>query len=287
MTDRQSGHHGRFLRAPGLRLDGVDAEILSLGPGETRSIGRADRAFFVHCIAGNATIARRDHGAVTLAAGDSAGIEKGGPLAISPVGADATLLASSVPRRHAYIADLPDDTVIIRAGDIPVAAMMARMTDAICCELEQGSGDPEVIRRLCEVIMLQLIRHVQTGLARMGQPPEAIRHDQHILRAWSAYFAEPAAAWTVEKLASAAGLSRSAFHDRFKGIFGAPPLETLTRLRLEHARELLAGSQATLPDIAIAIGYHSESALIRAFKREFGVSPGQWRKDAARDAAPR
>lgn len=281
MSDRQSGHHGRFLRAPGLRLDGVDAEILQLAPRESRSIGRADRAFFLHCATGNATIARHDYPPIALAAGDSAGIEKGGPLTITATGADAALLVSSVPRRHAYIADLPDDAVVVHAGDA-VAPMLSRMVDAIRCELTAATGDDDVLRRLCEVIMLQLIRHVQAGLAQMGQPPEAIRHDQHILRAWSAYFAAPADAWTVEKLASAAGLSRSAFHDRFKTVFGAPPLETLTRLRLEHARELLGGSQATLPDIAIAVGYHSESALIRAFKREFGVSPGQWRKDAAR-----
>jgi len=282
LTDRQSGHHGRFLRAPGLRLDGVDAEIVELAARGVRDVGRADRAFFLHCITGSAMIVRREHAAITLAAADSVGIEKGGPLTISAApDADAVLLVSSVSRRHAYIASLPDDAVIVRA-DAPPAPMLARMADAIRLEIEQGAADAEVIRRLCEIIMLQLIRHVQSGLARMGQPPDAIRHDQHILRAWSAYFAEPAAAWTVERLASAAGLSRSAFHDRFRSIFGAPPLETLTRLRLEHARELLGGSQATLPDIAVAVGYHSESALIRAFKRQFGVSPGQWRKGAAR-----
>jgi len=256
----------------------VDAEIVTLTARDARTMGRADRAFFLHCISGEVTIARSGHLSIALANGDSVGIEKGAPLTIT-ASADAVVLVSSVARRHAYIAGLPDDAVIVRADEARVAPMLARMVDTIRCESDQGSGDAEVIRRLCEVIMLKLIRHVQSGLARMGKPPEAIRHDQHILRAWSAYFAEPAAAWTVERLASAAGLSRSAFHDRFKSIFGAPPLETLTRLRLEHARELLGGSRATLPDIAIAVGYHSESALIRAFKREFGVSPGRWRKE--------
>jgi AraC-like DNA-binding protein len=88
----------------------------------------------------------------------------------------------------------------------------------------------------------------------------------------------------VEKLAEAAGLSRSAFFERFRGIFGAPPLETLTRIRLDHAKQLLETSQASLPEIANAVGYQSESALIRAFKREFGMAPGQWRKEAVRSA---
>jgi AraC-like DNA-binding protein len=117
----------------------------------------------------------------------------------------------------------------------------------------------------------------------MGQAPEAIRYDEHILRAWSAYFAAPSESWTVERLAEAAGLSRSAFFERFRSIFGAPPLETLTRIRLDHAKQLLSGSQAPLSEIALSVGYQSETALMRAFKREFGVSPGKWRKGAHRD----
>ncbi len=144
--------------------------------------------------------------------------------------------------------------------------MMRLMVEAARLELARGTVDMEVVRRLCEVIMLQLLRRVQVGVVRMGQAPEAIRYDAHILRAWSAYFAAPSAAWTVDRLADAAGLSRSAFFERFRAIFGAPPLETLTRIRLDHAKQLLTASQAPLPEIAVAVGYQSESALIRAFR---------------------
>ncbi|MGH9692936.1 MAG: helix-turn-helix transcriptional regulator [Bryobacteraceae bacterium] len=233
------------------------------------------------------TVERADKAPTRLHEGDSVGIEKGTAMSINTDGTDIALLfVSSVPRRHAYIANLSDDILFISTADEPFSSVIRLMVDACRLELERGAADPDVVRRLCEVIMLQLLRRVQVGVVRMGQAPEAIRYDAHILRAWSAYFAAPSAAWTVEKLAEAAGLSRSAFFERFRGIFGAPPLETLTLIRLDHAKQLLTASQAPLPEIAVTVGYQSESALIRAFKREFGISPGQWRREAAQ-IAPR
>lgn len=285
MTDQQSGDHARFLRAPGLRLDDVEAEFVAIGRTAPFAVARADRAFFLFALSGSASVERAGKIPTHLLEGDALGIEKGAAMTIRAAGHDgAVLFVSSIPRRHAYIANLPDDIIHIAAGERPMSSMLRLMVEAARLELERGVADMEVVRRLCEVIMLQLLRRVQIGVVRMGQAPEAIRHDAHILRAWSAYFAAPSAPWTVEKLADAAGLSRSAFFERFRTIFGAPPLETLTRIRLDQAKQLLEASQAPLPEIAVAVGYQSESALIRAFKREFGVAPGQWRKGAARGA---
>jgi AraC-like DNA-binding protein len=268
-----------------LRFDDVEAEFVAIAADAARAIARPDRAFFLFAYRGAVTVERVDKAPTHLQEGDSLGIEKGAAMSIKATGNEGALLfVSSIPRRHAYIANLQDDIIFIAAGEEPTSSVMRLMVEATRLELAREAVDMEVVRRLSEIIMLQLLRRVQAGVIRMGQAPEAIRYDAHILRAWSAYFAAPSAPWTVEKLAEAAGLSRSAFFERFRGIFGAPPLETLTRIRLDHAKQLLETSQASLPEIANAVGYQSESALIRAFKREFGMAPGQWRKEAVRSA---
>jgi AraC-like DNA-binding protein len=264
-----------------LRLDDVEAEVATLTLGAPRVWERPDRAFFLHALRGTVRVERQRGGPITLTKGDSLGVEKGARLELRSAEDGARLFISSIPRRHAYIANLTNDVILIPASEQPAAALLASTVETLRIELDLGRGDVEIVRRLCEVIMLQLLRQVRSGVVGVGEAPKAILHDEHILRAWSAYFGAPAAPWTVEKLADAAGLSRSAFFDRFRSIFGAPPLETLTRIRLDQAKQLLRASKAPLQVVALQVGYQSETALIRAFKREFGLSPGQWRRREA------
>ena len=92
-----------------------------------------------------------------------------------------------------------------------------------------------------------------------------------------------AAPWSAELLAREVALSRSAFIDRFTGLVGVPPIRYLTSWRLQTARLRLRESPQTLRQIAHAVGYAAEEAFSRAFKREFGVSPGRWREGGAAD----
>jgi AraC-like DNA-binding protein len=89
--------------------------------------------------------------------------------------------------------------------------------------------------------------------------------------------------WTVSELARAVGVSRPVlarrFHER-----GASPIAVLARLRLERAAELARDTDRSLAEIADAVGYESEFAFNRAFKRHHGVSPGRFRRDAVRSA---
>ncbi len=89
--------------------------------------------------------------------------------------------------------------------------------------------------------------------------------------------------WTVTELARAVGVSRPVlarrFHER-----GASPIAVLTRLRLEHAAELARDTDRSLAEIADAVGYESEFAFNRAFKRHHGISPGRFRRDTMRPA---
>jgi len=85
--------------------------------------------------------------------------------------------------------------------------------------------------------------------------------------------------WTVAGLAAAAGMSRSAFAVRFKELVGETPLEYLTRWRVYHAARLLREGDKKLIDVAHSIGYDSDGAFNKAFKRIMGATPGDYRRN--------
>jgi AraC-like DNA-binding protein len=89
---------------------------------------------------------------------------------------------------------------------------------------------------------------------------------------------KPGYQWTVDALASEVGLSRSALAQRFGDLIGQPPMQYLTRWRLTVAAQRLRSDGVSLATIAEQIGYESEAAFNRAFKREFGMPPATWRR---------
>lgn len=109
--------------------------------------------------------------------------------------------------------------------------------------------------------------------------------DLRVERALRAMRAEPARRWTVSVLAELAGSSRTTFARAFSAATGETPGAWLTRLRLDLARTAVETTDAKLAEIAAGVGYVSEFALSRAFKRRFGVAPGVLRRvvSASRD----
>jgi transcriptional regulator GlxA family with amidase domain len=91
----------------------------------------------------------------------------------------------------------------------------------------------------------------------------------------------PANPWTVESLAAGVGLSRAAFARRFSALTGQPPLTYLTWWRMVLASRLLRSSDVSLDTVAGQVGYASEFAFAKAFKRHFGIAPGGYRRQAA------
>lgn len=279
MIDQTFGQTAQFLTATGLRLDDVRAVIRHIPPRGELLIGEANRAFFLHCIEGEAQLVRVDFPDLSLPSDTSIGLERGPNARLinrSP-NLEAIVIVSSVGKRHAFIQQLPDDVLVIRPDDQPFAAIIKTSVATLVLTLEQADPDFGVIRRICEIIMLQLLRFVQQKVADLGTAPATIQHDPHLLRFWTAFFAKPSANWTIEKLAIASGLSRSAFITRFKSAFGEPPKTALTRLRMEQAKHLLQKPNLRIFEIAVDVGYASEAAFIRAFKREFDTTPGLWR----------
>jgi AraC-like DNA-binding protein len=145
-------------------------------------------------------------------------------------------------------------------------------------------GSAAVLARLSEVLFAEAIRHYMDEL-----PPEqpgwlAGLRDRHVGRALALLHEDPAHAWTVDELATKVGLSRSALGERFNDLIGVPPMQYLTRWRTSLAARLLRESRFSILRVATDVGYESEAAFNRAFKRELGLPPAAWRKRAARNA---
>jgi AraC-like DNA-binding protein len=97
-------------------------------------------------------------------------------------------------------------------------------------------------------------------------------------RALGLLHAEPARDWTIEALAAEVALSRSALHDRFVQLVGQPPMQYLAQWRMQLAAKLLREGQMTVAAVALDVGYDSEAAFSRAFKRATGKPPAAWRR---------
>lgn len=189
------------------------------------------------------------------------------------------LLACSVGRSSALLQGLESGAIVVPPEAQPQAAMIRGCIDLIELELASAAPQPGTQRRLAEVVLLQLIAHARALLERRIIGGKLLR-DECVLRAVAAFSAAPAASWTLASLAKTAGLSRSAFAERFTRAFHEPPLQHLNRFRLYLAAEMLKDSNAPVGGIAADVGFGSAAAFVRAFKREFGKTPGQWRESA-------
>lgn len=139
---------------------------------------------------------------------------------------------------------------------------------------ELRAGGETVITRLADILIIQAIRSWIDATPSKEQGWLAALRDPQIGRALAAIHREPGKDWSLETLSRAVGMSRSAFSARFTDLVGEPAKRYLTRWRLQLARVQLQESAAPLADLATRYGYQSEAAFSRAFKREFGVSPG-------------
>jgi AraC-like DNA-binding protein len=122
-------------------------------------------------------------------------------------------------------------------------------------------------------------------------PPEqtgwlAAARDPVVGRALAALHRKPYHRWTVEELAAEIGASRSSLTDRFARFLGEPPLAYLVHWRLQLAARLLRTTRKTVMQLAFDVGYESEAAFNRAFKREFGLPPAQYRRKLAGSDRP-
>ncbi len=102
--------------------------------------------------------------------------------------------------------------------------------------------------------------------------------DESVGRALQRLHHRPAHAWSLEELAKEVGTSRSVLAERFTHLVGMPPIQYLTQWRIQLAASLLRSTKSSLAEVADRVGYGSEAALSRAFKRWVGVAPAHYRR---------
>lgn len=172
--------------------------------------------------------------------------------------------------------------IVERTEKEPVTSALAHSARLLLDEAENlRPGSRELLGRLMEMLFVEMLRRYAARLSPETAGWLGALNDPVVGRALQAMHANPMADWTVESLALSVGASRSALAERFKVTLGQPPMQYLSAWRLQLATGMLRESRRSIAEIAAEIGYESEAAFNRAFKRHLGVPPGAWRDQAA------
>jgi AraC-like DNA-binding protein len=162
------------------------------------------------------------------------------------------------------------------AEGAPCMAQLIRL--AVDETASRRSGGETVLSKVAELMFVDVVRrHIDTLPKGAGGWLSGLR-DPHVGAALALMHGRPAKAWTLERLAHEVGLSRSAFADRFAHFVQDSPMQYLTRWRMQLATRLLEQQGLGLAQVAAEVGYESEAAFNRAFKKCVGAPPGAWRR---------
>src|SRR5262249_54270531 len=206
-------------------------------------------------------------------------------------GAEATVICGAFlydgEVAHQLLAQLPP-FLHIRGEVEGLAGWLEPMLRFLASETRQDHpGGEMVVNRIVDIIFVQALRiwidsqpGVSSGWLR------ALR-DSQIGAALERIHEAPAHDWTVAALAAEVAMSRSAFSARFAGLVGEPPLAYLTRWRMHLAGARLREGNCTVAQIAEQLGYQSDVAFSRAFRRQFGAPPGTYRRRRGPSASAR
>jgi AraC-like DNA-binding protein len=140
-------------------------------------------------------------------------------------------------------------------------------------------GSEAMLTKLSEALFVDTLRRHVDGLPEQQDGWLAGARDPIVGRSLALLHGRVAHPWTIADLADEVGISRSALVERFSRYLSEPPIAYLTRWRLQLAAESLQKTSRGVADIATDIGYQSEAAFSRAFRREFGQPPGKYRSD--------
>jgi AraC-like DNA-binding protein len=168
--------------------------------------------------------------------------------------------------------------IVIRGADLelpwlPLASQLMSMEVG-----EPSAGSRVMVSRLLDLVFIRALRTWAAGDASDGHPGWLTGAlDRPLGPVLRAIHRNPELRWPVEELAELASMSRAAFASRFTQLVGDPPGRYIARLRLSRAADLLAATTETIGTIGKSVGYESEAAFSRAFAREFGAAPRDWR----------
>ncbi len=253
-----------------------------LGDGPTGAqlqLGRGDLVLLSH--GGAHTIGDRSRTEPpvpigSLSVGPGARVEHGGR------GALTSILCGSFRLDHsagaALLSALPP-VVHVARGETDLVEWFDVTLDLVQRELDRGRpGTDAMVTRVLDVLFVQLLRSAASSLPKERAGWLAAVRDDHIGRSLALIHNEPGARWTVESLARRAGLSRTVFFERFTTLVGESPAKYLARWRVLAAADLLRESGVDLATLADQLGYGSEDAFSRTFKRHLSMTPREYRR---------
>jgi len=143
---------------------------------------------------------------------------------------------------------------------------------------EKRAGSQSVLTKLSELMFIDVVRRYIEALPPQKTGWLAGLRDPAVGKALALIHSRPSFNWTIEGLARQCGTSRTVMAERFVQFVGVPPMHYLARWRMQIASEMLNRGNSNMATIAAEIGYESEAAFSRAFKKMLGVSPSAWRQ---------
>jgi AraC-like DNA-binding protein len=167
---------------------------------------------------------------------------------------------------------------VIRVSDRAGGAIAAFVQFAVAESKAPRIGGECVLGRLSELMFVDVVRQYLETLPEDRTGWLAGLREPFVGRALTALHQSPARDWTLELLAREVGLSRSALAERFAQLVGHPPMQYLANWRMQLAANHLLSGMDSVAQVAERVGYESEAAFSRAFKKAVGVPPSHWRK---------
>ncbi|NTX63634.1 AraC family transcriptional regulator [Myxococcus sp. CA051A] len=255
-------------------------EVIALGPGDVVLLPRGDG----HAVADSprSPKLRLEDWLATRGEGESSYVLGGS-------GVESRLLcgcfAFDEPGAHPVLRLLPERVHLRGASEearalLPTVALLER-------EYERGErGASVIVSRLLDILLVQVLRAWADAQTSGGAGWLGALGDRTLASVLGWMHAEPGRNWTVSELARRSGTSRATLARRFASEVGVAPHEYLTRLRMQEAAQALREGQDGLAAIAGRVGYESEFAFNRAFRRVMGLPPGEYRRRARGELSP-
>ena len=179
---------------------------------------------------------------------------------------------------HLFLDAMPSK-IVVRPKNGELKSSIDSLLARVAREAQSNRhGSQFVLKRLTEILFIETVRHWHESAG--AAPPGLLSaiSDRHIGRSLQAIHATTDAPWTVESMAREAGLSRTAFAERFRKLVGQSPMTYLTTWRMQRARLLLRESDYSIDRIAVEVGYQSPASFARVFRKTTGQSPGAVRR---------
>jgi AraC-like DNA-binding protein len=171
--------------------------------------------------------------------------------------------------------------IVVRSEDQGTSAELHTLARMMLAEYEaNGAGRAAVLDRLAEVMFILVLRHYMLRAPELAGFLAAVK-DERIARALTLLHRTPGNDWRVDTLASEAGMSRTVFAERFASLLGQTPMQYLASWRMHVADDMLRDGRFSVAQIAAQVGYRTEGAFRRAFKRVRGVGTGDARRKSA------